>query len=64
MAVGIETAARVLGIGRTLAYRLAKDGGFPCRVIQIAGTYRVAKADLANCLGRVHQRSEGDRSRF
>lgn len=44
-----------------VSYRLAKDGGFPCRVIKIAGTYRVAKADLAACLGRVRQDLPGDR---
>jgi hypothetical protein len=49
--IGVETAARALGISRTLAYQLAKEGGFPCQVIRIASTYRVATADLLRQLG-------------
>ncbi|WP_198679427.1 helix-turn-helix domain-containing protein [Thermomonospora amylolytica] len=58
--VGVETAATALGISRTPAYRLAKEGGCPCRVIRIAGTYLIAKADLARCLGRGSTVSPGD----
>lgn len=54
MAVGIETAARLLAIGRTLAYRLAKDGGFPRRAIRTASTYLAAR------LGRAQQHAPGD----
>ncbi|GAA1788575.1 hypothetical protein GCM10009735_20200 [Actinomadura chokoriensis] len=42
----IETAARALGLGRTRAYQLAREGRFPCKVIRIGATYRVVTADL------------------
>lgn len=45
------TAARALGIGRTTAYALARDGGFPCLVIRVGGTYRVPTAGLLQILG-------------
>jgi excisionase family DNA binding protein len=42
----IETAARALGLGRTRAYQLAREGHFPCKVIRIGTSYRVVTADL------------------
>ncbi|GAA1772573.1 hypothetical protein [Nonomuraea bangladeshensis] len=39
--VSLLTAGRLLGIGRTKAYRLAKVGEFPCRVLRIGGRYAV-----------------------
>lgn len=45
------TAARALGIGRTTAYALVRDGGFPCPVIRVGGTYRVPTAGLLRVLG-------------
>ena len=36
--VDLMTAARVLGLGRTKAYELAKHDQFPCRVIRIGDT--------------------------
>ncbi|KAB8192567.1 helix-turn-helix domain-containing protein [Nonomuraea phyllanthi] len=39
--VGLLTAGRLLGMGRTKAYRLAKTGAFPCRVLRIGGRYAV-----------------------
>ncbi|WP_157254876.1 helix-turn-helix transcriptional regulator [Nonomuraea typhae] len=39
--VGLLAAGRLLGIGRTTAYRLAKTGAFPCRVLRIGGRYAV-----------------------
>ncbi|SEG52625.1 Helix-turn-helix domain-containing protein [Thermomonospora echinospora] len=56
--VGVETAARALGISRTLAYQLAKEGDFPCQVIRIASTYRVATADLLRVLGVTREAPE------
>ena len=47
----LMTAARVLGIGRTTAYALARDGGFPCPVIRVGGAYRVPTAGLLQVLG-------------
>ncbi|MEV4285453.1 helix-turn-helix domain-containing protein [Nonomuraea bangladeshensis] len=39
--VSLLAAGRLLGIGRTKAYRLAKAGEFPCRVLKIGGRYAV-----------------------
>lgn len=47
----LMTAARALGIGRTTAYALARDGGFPCAVIRVGGAYRVPTAGLLAVLG-------------
>jgi excisionase family DNA binding protein len=44
--VGITTAARALGLSRTYAYQLAKNGQFPCKVIRIGTCYRVPTAAL------------------
>jgi hypothetical protein len=49
--VGLMTAARALGLGRTKAYELAKHEQFPCRVIKIGDTYRVPTAGLLELLG-------------
>lgn len=49
-AIDIETAGRVLGIGRTSAYTLAKSGQFPCRVIRAGRKYRVPTAALLEVL--------------
>ena len=45
------TAARILGIGRTEAYELARRGEFPCRVIRVGDLYRVSTPDLLRPLG-------------
>jgi hypothetical protein len=47
----VETAARILGIGRTVAYRLAKDGEFPVQVLRIGHSYRVPVLRLLELLG-------------
>jgi hypothetical protein len=49
--VDVVTAGRVLGLGRTKSYRLARDGGFPCRVIRVGRTYLVPMAELLALLG-------------
>jgi hypothetical protein len=46
----IATAARALGLGRTRAYELARQGRFPCKVIRIGTSYRVVTADLGDLL--------------
>ncbi|WP_111832898.1 hypothetical protein [Actinomadura madurae] len=46
----IETAARALGLGRTCAYELARQGCFPCKVICIGTSYCVVTADLRDLL--------------
>ncbi|MEU6720791.1 helix-turn-helix domain-containing protein [Nonomuraea sp. NPDC046802] len=49
--VDVMTAARALGIGRSKAYQLARDGKFPVRIIRIGDLYRVCTADLMKVLG-------------
>jgi len=49
--VDLMTAARAFGIGRTVAYTLAKAGQFPCRVFRAGGRYVVARGDLLRALG-------------
>ena len=42
----IATAARLLGIGRTTAFALIKDGQFPVEVIRMGRVRRVRTGDL------------------
>jgi excisionase family DNA binding protein len=49
--IDLMTAARVLGIGRSKAYQLARDGEFPVRIIRIGDLYRVSTAELVRLLG-------------
>lgn len=49
--VDVVTAGRALGIGRTTAYELVRQGRFPCRVVRIGGCYRVPAAELRQLLG-------------
>ncbi|MFB9361975.1 helix-turn-helix transcriptional regulator [Actinoplanes nipponensis] len=51
MATDIETAASVLGIGRTTAYTLARSGDFPTPVIRVGRRYVVAVEGLLTVLG-------------
>ncbi|GLX08975.1 helix-turn-helix domain-containing protein [Microbispora sp. NBRC 16548] len=46
----LMTAARILGIGRTKAYELAKKDEFPVRTIRIGDLYRVSTPDLLRLL--------------
>lgn len=39
--ISLLAAGRLLGMGRTKAYRLAQAGEFPCRVLRIGGRYAV-----------------------
>lgn len=39
--VDVLTAAKALGIGRTLAHDLIRRDQFPCRVLRIGTRYRV-----------------------
>lgn len=50
-AVDLQTAARVLGLGRTKAYELARRGEFPVPVRRIGTSYRVPVAGLLDYLG-------------
>lgn len=51
----LMVAARALGIGRTLAYDMAKRGRFPVRVLRLGNRYRVTRADLLRVLGVANQ---------
>jgi len=47
----VETAALILGCGRTLAYELARRDEFPCRVLRLGRRYVVPTADLLRAVG-------------
>jgi excisionase family DNA binding protein len=49
--VSVEVAARLLGVSRTTAYRLAADGQFPVPVLRVGRSLRVPAALLADALG-------------
>jgi hypothetical protein len=49
--VPLLEAAEWFGIGRSIAYDLAKRGEFPCEVLKIAGRYRAVTADARRKLG-------------
>jgi predicted DNA-binding transcriptional regulator AlpA len=49
--INIETAATILGCGRSLAYDLARRGEFPCRVIRLGRRYVIPTADLLRVVG-------------
>lgn len=57
-AIGLETAARAFGLGRTTAYALAKSGEFPCQVIRAGKAYRAITADLHRVLHISPENSE------
>ncbi|MEV4245251.1 hypothetical protein AB0J63_17775 [Streptosporangium canum] len=51
VSVDLPTAGKAYGIGRTKSHELARRGEFPCRVLRVGHTYRVAKAELLRSLG-------------
>lgn len=51
MTTDLETAASVLGIGRTLAYDLARTGDFPVRLLRLGRRVLVPVASLLEYLG-------------
>lgn len=55
VSVDLMVAARALGIGRSLAYDMAKRGRFPVRVLRLGNRYRVTRADLLRVLGVADQ---------
>ncbi|MFB4284972.1 helix-turn-helix transcriptional regulator [Nonomuraea sp. MTCD27] len=65
LVVGLMEAARLLGMGRTTAYRLAKTGTFPCPVLRIGGRYAVPLSGLRALLGydTQHNREPHDDSK-
>jgi hypothetical protein len=49
--VDIITAARILGVGRTVAYELVREGTWPTPVIHLGRKIRVPTAPLLALLG-------------
>ncbi|WP_067186644.1 helix-turn-helix domain-containing protein [Microtetraspora niveoalba] len=49
--IDVVTAGRLLGFGRTKAYRLAKNGEFPCRVLRVGRSYLVPTREVWALLG-------------
>ena len=47
----VETAARILGIGRTLAFDLIRTDRFPVRLLRLGRRIRVPVEDLVRYLG-------------
>ncbi|MFI7122697.1 helix-turn-helix domain-containing protein [Amycolatopsis sp. NPDC049868] len=47
----LMTAARMLGIGRTTAYKLARNGTLPVPAVRVGRSYRIAVAPLIELLG-------------
>jgi hypothetical protein len=50
MTCGIETAAQIIGIGRTVAYRLAREGQWPTPIRKVGGRYLVVVQGLLDYL--------------
>jgi hypothetical protein len=53
MTTDLETAAEIIGIGRTLAYELAKNQAFPVRLLRLGRRVVVPVPDLLRYLGGV-----------
>lgn len=49
--IGLDTAAVLLGIGRTTAQSLARNDKFPVPVLRVGTLYRVPTAPLLHLLG-------------
>ena len=54
----LETAGSILGMGRTKAYDLARNGEFPSPLLRVRGRYVVLVAPLLEVLG--YERSHVD----
>jgi len=50
MTTDIETAAAILGIGRTKAYQMAKNGTFPAKTLRVGRAYKVSVPALLKLL--------------
>ncbi|MFZ0160941.1 MAG: helix-turn-helix domain-containing protein [Kineosporiaceae bacterium] len=51
MTTDLETAAEIIGIGRTLAYELARNGVFPVRLLRLGRRVVVPVTELLQVLG-------------
>jgi predicted DNA-binding transcriptional regulator AlpA len=59
----LPTAAQIIGIGRSLAYDLAKVDKFPVRILRIGGRVVIPVADLLQYLGASPEHDDGPRPR-
>jgi excisionase family DNA binding protein len=50
-ALDVETAARLLGVGRTCAYELVRTGRWPTPVLRVGRAVRIPTAPLLATLG-------------
>lgn len=50
-AVDVRTAAEVLGVGRTAAYALIRNGNWPTPVLHLGTMIRIPTAPLLRLLG-------------
>jgi len=50
MTTDVEIAGEILGIGRTKAYEMAKNGEFPAKVLRIGRRYKVSIPALLKLL--------------
>ena len=53
MTTSLETAAEIIGIGRTLAYELARNEAFPVRLLRLGRRVVVPVPDLLRYLGSI-----------
>jgi hypothetical protein len=51
MTTDVETAAAILGIGRTLAFALSRNNQFPVRLLRLGRRIRVPVSGLLDYLG-------------
>jgi predicted DNA-binding transcriptional regulator AlpA len=58
--IDLPTAAKLFGLGRTLAYNLARTDEFPCPVRRYGRLYRVRTIDLLHALGLTGQEDPAD----
>ena len=49
--IDVETAGRLLGLGRSAAYQLVKDGAWPTPVLRLGRRWRVLTGPLLALLG-------------
>lgn len=49
--VDLLTTARALGIGRSMAYEMARAGTYPVPLFKVGKRYRAMRADLLAVLG-------------
>ena len=51
VSVDLVTAGRAFGLGRTIAFELARRDEFPCRVVRVGQRYRVPRSAILEALG-------------